>query len=134
MANHPRSLSANPAILLLSHSAAARNPANKYNNNTPTLAHMATLPSTLSTDHQLLIDQLLHRFWCFSKHALPRRISETEQTNHITVKFFKIMILHAAGGYITQTSENQNHTLRKPKVTIIPAPFTGGGGGVCGTL
>ncbi|WAQ88953.1 hypothetical protein PtA15_10A376 [Puccinia triticina] len=54
MANHPRSLSANPAMLLLSHSAAAADPADKGNNNTPTLAHMPALPSTLSTDDQLL--------------------------------------------------------------------------------
>ncbi|OAV91813.1 hypothetical protein PTTG_07562 [Puccinia triticina 1-1 BBBD Race 1] len=54
MANHPQSLSANPAMLLLSHSAAAADPANKDNNDTPTLAHMPALPSTLSTNHQLL--------------------------------------------------------------------------------
>ncbi|OAV93025.1 hypothetical protein PTTG_02825 [Puccinia triticina 1-1 BBBD Race 1] len=54
MANHPLSLSADPAMLLLSHSAAAADPADEDNNNTPTLAHMPALPSTLSADHQLL--------------------------------------------------------------------------------
>ncbi|WAR52418.1 hypothetical protein PtB15_1B860 [Puccinia triticina] len=50
MANHPLSLSADPAMLLLSHSAAAADPADEDNNNTPTLAHMPALPSTLKPE------------------------------------------------------------------------------------